>query len=129
MNTLALIVLIAGIAIRLAAILKNKSFLNSHMGKPWWEVPSELITTGIYSYVRHPGYVGGLMIVTGLAVLCTPIAVILVAFSIMAQHAFEEERMIQQSGFDYESYKAQTGMFFPKIFKRRSTSCQSTSAR
>jgi len=91
------------------------------------ENATQLISKGIYRYLRHPMY-GSLMFLTlGVYlkhpdILASIIATLcMVAFYITAM--VEEDEMIRKFGSDYEMYRKDTGMFLPDIsgnlFKKR----------
>jgi protein-S-isoprenylcysteine O-methyltransferase Ste14 len=79
----------------------------------------KLVTYGPYQLVRHPNYVG--LICMNMAYLLffrTPylvpfICVFVILWYLEARH--EEEVLMAKFGEAYESYKASTGMFFPKL--------------
>ncbi len=78
----------------------------------------DLVTTGIYSYIRNPIYSGALLVFIGaeliagsfLVILCVPI---FIGGYIQAKR---EERILErQFGKNYEKYKKNSKMFFPYI--------------
>ncbi len=81
--------------------------------------PEKVVSTGIYSHVRHPQYLGGMLSHMGMtfflsglgSLLLTPI-VILINFVIARK---EEMEMVREFGEDYEEYKRQVPMFIPKL--------------
>lgn len=95
--------------------------------KRFWskdEGEGELVTDGIYHYIRHPQYTGFLLITLGM-ILDWATLPLLVMWPILAviyyRLARMEERVMEAQFNDaYRSYKAQTGMFFPKVFHRQS---------
>ena len=78
-----------------------------------------LATTGLYTRIRHPQYVGFVAIMFGF-LLQWPTLVTLVMFPILvffyARLAkLEEKEMIRTFGKEYESYAKKTPAFIPKI--------------
>jgi len=77
----------------------------------------KIITTGVYSTVRHPQYVGGLLAHAGISfllsawysLLSTPLMVMLV-YLISRK---EEEELIREFGKQYEDYTKKVPMFIP----------------
>ncbi len=78
-----------------------------------------LVTRGIYAYIRHPQYTGFFLITLG--ILCEwatlPLIImwptLLVTYYRLARK--EEQDMEEEFGDAYRAYKAQTGMFLPKL--------------
>ena len=79
----------------------------------------KVITTGVYSVIRHPQNLGAVLAHVGISVLLsalysllfTPFLVIYVYFISWK----EEIELIKEFGKDYEEYKANVPMFIPKI--------------
>jgi protein-S-isoprenylcysteine O-methyltransferase Ste14 len=73
---------------------------------------------GLYSYIRHPQYLGLGLTGLGLSILwprfltITLWTVMLVLYYLLAKD--EERRMANQFGSEYREYMSRTGMFFPK---------------
>jgi len=79
----------------------------------------ELVTTGIYKYIRHPQYTGLLLITLGMIAEWATIPLILMwpylfhLYIKLAQK--EEEEMVSIFGEKYIKYRIHTGMFLPRI--------------
>ena len=81
------------------------------------------VARGVYKMVRHPlyasiiwmFYAGSLVYLNWAAFLATN----LVFIPLMYYRAKQEEQVLARHFKEYERYKKNTGMFFPKIFKRR----------
>lgn len=80
-----------------------------------------LISGGIYKFIRHPIYSGGLLVTYGTFLI---ISNLLFAFFFVSTlilfylQAKEEERFLMQKfGNAYDDYKKKTGMFLPKHLK------------
>ncbi|MDH4214011.1 MAG: isoprenylcysteine carboxylmethyltransferase family protein [Candidatus Thorarchaeota archaeon] len=79
--------------------------------------PARIITTGIYSHIRHPQYLGAMLshigitlIVSGFySLLVTPI-VILINWLLCWK---EEKELVREFGNDYREYQKAVPMFFP----------------
>ncbi|MFD0976007.1 methyltransferase family protein [Salinimicrobium gaetbulicola] len=79
---------------------------------------SRLITSGAFTFARHPIYSGILMIAFGLSFWLGSgyklIISLVLAGLFYAKSSYEEKRL-QERFPEYGSYKAQTGRFFPKF--------------
>ncbi len=81
----------------------------------------QIVSSKIYSIIRHPQYFGGLLAHIGISFLLsslfslifTPL-VILLNFLVAWK---EEKELIKEFGNDYEDYKEKVPMFFPKLKK------------
>lgn len=98
-------------------ILLSKGWNQVHGGK------SELVTDGVYAYVRHPQYTGLMLVIIGfliqwptlLTVLMAPI--LIGAYVHLSHH--EEKIMLQRFGQSYQDYIDRLPMFFPPLQKWR----------
>ncbi len=80
-----------------------------------------IITSGVYSIIRHPQYVGGLLAHVGVSFLLsgcyslvsTPLMIVLV-YLISKK---EEEELIKEFGNEYEYYKKRVPMLVPRLGK------------
>ncbi len=78
-----------------------------------------IVTTGIYSAVRHPQYLGGLLAHAGISfllsawysLLLTPLMIALI-YLISRK---EEEELIGEFGEEYEDYKKKVPMLMPRL--------------
>jgi len=86
-------------------------------------VPEEIITTGLYSMIRHPvnigficTFVGWYMVWSGAYSLYYLLPILIIGLVI---ETFWEERNLERvSGDRYKEYKKKVGMFFPKIRRK-----------
>ncbi len=77
-----------------------------------------IVTTGVYSIVRHPQYFGGLLAHLGVtfllsawySLLVTPLMVVLV-YLVSKK---EEEELIREFGKEYKDYAKKVPMFIPR---------------
>ena len=82
----------------------------------------KIVTSGVYSIIRHPQYVGGLLAHVGASfllsawysLLLTPLMIVLV-YVISKK---EEEELIKEFGKEYENYKKKVPMLIPRLRKQ-----------
>ena len=83
-----------------------------------------LVTTGVYSYIRHPQYVGLFLITVGFLIQWpTLITLMLWPFLIFAYYRLakrEEAEVAKQFPDEFAAYKAAVPAFFPRISNRKS---------
>ncbi|NLI07891.1 MAG: isoprenylcysteine carboxylmethyltransferase family protein [Thermotogaceae bacterium] len=95
--------------------------------KKYWskeDGTGELVTTGIYRYIRHPQYTGFLLITLGLIFEWATLPLIImwpILLTIYYKLARKEEHdMEREFGGRYLTYKSRTSMFLPlKIFSSK----------
>jgi protein-S-isoprenylcysteine O-methyltransferase Ste14 len=79
----------------------------------------QLVTTGIYSHVRHPQYLGFLLITFGMNVLWITISTLLlwpILVILYYRLAKEEDKeMEKRFGEEYQKYKRMVPMFIPRL--------------
>ena len=81
--------------------------------------PEKVITTGLYSRMRHPQYTGAILSHIGItfllssfySLLATPL-VILINYILCWK---EENELVREFGEDYENYQKSVPMFLPKV--------------
>ncbi|CAA7409341.1 unnamed protein product [Spirodela intermedia] len=118
-SNFGLLLVVIGEAIRKAAVLTaGRSF--THTIKIQREQHHQLVTHGIYRFIRHPGYCGFFLFAIGTQVmLCSPISI--VAFAVVTWRFFytripyEEFFLKQFFGFEYIQYAAQVPSGLPYI--------------
>lgn len=100
----------------------------------WWRIyraQGELVTGGIYRYLRHPQYLGLIVFAAGLIVQWPTIAGLLmfplVVLAYVRLAGREEKELEREFGEAYLSYKERTPAFLP--FLRRSTLSSYSSCR
>ncbi|RLD05457.1 MAG: isoprenylcysteine carboxylmethyltransferase family protein [Chloroflexota bacterium] len=84
------------------------------------ENTTQLVTTGIYRYIRHPLY-GSLILLGAGAFLKSPSflgagALMLLCLSAFITAKIEEEHNLDQFGGEYRVYMEKTKMFIPLLF-------------
>jgi len=79
----------------------------------------KIVTTGVYSIVRHPQYLGGLLAHVGISILLSALYS-LFSTSLMVILVYliswkEEEELIREFGKEYENYKEKVSMLIPRM--------------
>jgi len=86
-------------------------------------ITTKLITTGVYSRVRHPIYLGNNIYFMGWSLTWSATycfyLIPLIIFLNWLQAVLEEKYILEKEfGDEYREYKKNVGMFLPKIVKR-----------
>lgn len=97
--------------------------LKQFLGLSPVEKSSELITHGLYAWVRHPLYLGLILIFLGY-VLVSPTYTALIHFCCLILYLpfgiyFEEKNLIAQFGKTYLEYQQKIPMIFPRWIKKK----------
>jgi protein-S-isoprenylcysteine O-methyltransferase Ste14 len=107
--------IVAGIAVILISLFQ----LNKNLSPfPSPKENSELITTGLFSKMRHPIYSGILLLVFSFALYQNSGFKMLISFFLWILFYFKtcyEEKQLSLKFPEYKNYKINTGRFFPKI--------------
>jgi protein-S-isoprenylcysteine O-methyltransferase Ste14 len=111
----SLILSILGFIIVLVALFNLDKSLTAF---PTPKNNSELITSGLYKYVRHPIYTGILLTVFGYAFYSESISRLTISVLLLilfyAKTNYEEQKLSQKYP-EYGAYKARTGRFVPRF--------------
>ena len=80
-----------------------------------------VIRKGVFNKVRHPVYLGSILLYLGLTVTsCSIFSFIICIFIIIFYYyisKYEEKILLNKFGADYDKYMKEVPMWFPKIFK------------
>jgi len=81
--------------------------------------PKKIITTGIYSIIRHPQYFGAILAHVGISILLSSLYSLLstpliIIFNYLISWK-EEKELIKEFGKDYEDYKKNVPILIPKL--------------
>jgi protein-S-isoprenylcysteine O-methyltransferase Ste14 len=81
----------------------------------------ELVTTGIYGYIRHPQFLAGLMVLWARDLTDRGLVTTLVLSAYLIFGArIEESRLLTRMGDRYRRYCSEVPGFIPRIVPRRS---------
>jgi len=109
--------ILSGLIIRIVAIgTLKKNFSNRLRIRE----DHTLVTNGIYHWIRHPAYLGLILIVLGIPVLLSSVLGFLVMFLVVPlllhRIKLEEAMLIGQFGAKYEEYMRQTKRLIPFLY-------------
>ena len=115
---IGVVFIITGMVIRIVSILKLKQHFTYTVTKI---ENHELIETGFYKIIRHPGYLGQLIIFMGTAIafsnwLSVIAMMIPVVIGFINRIKVEERFMIKQMGEKYIDYQKRTKRLIPGIY-------------
>lgn len=113
-----LICMIVGLLIRILAVRTLGSFYTSTLKT---NENQTIVDTGMYAFIRHPGYLGNLILFFGAALAFDNVLVLLLILIILFltykyRITFEEQMLVSFFGEQYEAYKLRTKKIFPFIY-------------
>ena len=78
-----------------------------------------LVTTGLYTFTRHPLYTGGLLIIWPTPILTLNLLTLFIVLTIylVVGARFEEKRMIHAFGDQYRRYQNEVPMLIPRFHR------------
>jgi protein-S-isoprenylcysteine O-methyltransferase Ste14 len=112
------VIALIGLIIRVTSIIKLKQQFTYTVTKI---ENHELIETGLYKIIRHPGYLGQLIIFLGTSVcLSNWLSVLLMIIPVLSGYLnrikIEERFMVEQMGQKYIDYRKRTKRLIPGIY-------------
>jgi protein-S-isoprenylcysteine O-methyltransferase Ste14 len=112
------VMIIVGLIIRITAIMTLKEHFTYTVTKI---ENHELIESGLYKSIRHPGYLGQMIVIIGTSVslsnwLSILFMIIPVVFGFIYRINVEESFMIEQMGEKYADYQKRTKRLIPAIY-------------
>ena len=120
MQWLGTLILVLGFSIRLWT---RRTLKEDYQGNLQVHPDQSLITGGPYHWVRHPGYLGFIVMAAGLAVGFSSLAglfgVILLAVGFRARIQVEQQMLRHAFGQAYIAYARRTGCLLPILFHGR----------
>jgi protein-S-isoprenylcysteine O-methyltransferase Ste14 len=85
--------------------------------EPEGSEPAAMITTGLYGWVRHPLYTGGLLVIWLTPTMTLNLLTIFVILTIylVVGAKLEEQRLVHEFEDHYRAYQKQVPMLIPKL--------------
>ena len=113
-----ILIIILGLIVRIISIRTLNQYFTYSVAKA---ENHELIERGLYKFIRHPSYLGQLIIFTGISIsLSNWLSVILMLLSTLIGYMnrirVEENFMAEQMGVKYSNYQKRTKKLIPKIY-------------
>ena len=113
---MALVVI--GFVIRIHSILTLKQYFTYSVAKVEGH---RIVETGLYKFIRHPGYLGQMIIFIGISMsisnwLSILVMMIPVTLGYLYRINVEERFMLERLGEDYLNYQERTKRIIPKIY-------------
>ena len=110
------------IILGLTLIIAFYLFKSGHVVVSGDQRPTEVISTGAFRYVRHPLYLGSILIYFGLTVataslFCLALLIVIVLFYNYIA-GYEEKLLELKMGQTYVVYRESTGKWLPRSGKR-----------
>ena len=105
-----------------ALVIAFLLFKSGHEAVIGEQRPIRILASGAFAYVRHPLYLGSILVYFGLSVstaslFCLALLVVIVLFyNYIAD--YEEKLMEAKFGQDYIAYRLNTGRWFPRFGKK-----------
>ncbi len=117
LSWIGLTIFALGIALQSAAMWQLRSFYTVRLGV---QKDQKLVTTGMYSRIRHPGYFSYLLSIAGIALslssLATLIFIIPIILFLTSRIASEEKMLISEFGDSYREYMLKTRRLIPFLY-------------
>jgi protein-S-isoprenylcysteine O-methyltransferase Ste14 len=115
---IGVVLIVIGLVIRIQSIWTLKQYFTYSVAKI---ENHKLIETGLYKSIRHPGYLGQLIIFIGISTLLSNwlsivFMIIPIAIGYIYRIKIEERFMIEQIGENYLNYKNRTKRLIPMIY-------------
>jgi len=115
---IGLFISITGLIIRIISIKTLKQYFTYSVTQV---ENHKLIEKGLYKNIRHPGYLGQMLIFTGISIsLSNWISIIIMLVSILIGYInrinIEEKFMQEQMGTKYYEYQKRTKRLLPKLY-------------
>jgi protein-S-isoprenylcysteine O-methyltransferase Ste14 len=109
---------VIGLIIRIHSKLTLKQYFTYSVAKV---ENQKIIETGLYKFIRHPGYLGQLIIFIGISTsLSNWLSVLVMMIPIILGYLYrikvEEKFMLEQLGEDYLNYQERTKRLIPMIY-------------
>jgi protein-S-isoprenylcysteine O-methyltransferase Ste14 len=115
---IGMVLFAAGLLIRLLSIATLKQYFTYAISKTETQ---KIIDTGFYQYIRHPGYLGQLLIFLGISIsISNWVSILAMMIPVGLGFAYrikvEEKFMVDQFGNNYLDYRERTKKIIPFIY-------------
>jgi protein-S-isoprenylcysteine O-methyltransferase Ste14 len=109
---------VIGLSIRIFSLRKLNQYFTYSVAKV---ENHKIITSGLYKFIRHPGYLGQLIIFVGISTaisngLSILLMMIPITFGYLYRIKVEEKFMAEELGEDYKNYQEHTKRLIPMLY-------------
>ncbi len=109
---------VIGLMIRMHSLLTLKQYFTYSVVKV---ENHKIIETGLYKFIRHPGYLGQLIIFIGISIsISNWLSILLMMIPVTVGYLYrikvEERFMTEQFGEDYKKYQERTKRIIPMLY-------------
>jgi protein-S-isoprenylcysteine O-methyltransferase Ste14 len=115
---IGLVMFVAGVVIRFVAMATLK---RNFSGALRIRADHTLVKSGIYKRVRHPAYLGAILLFTGIPVMVSSLfgflVMLLLVPYLLHRIKLEESMMIERFGKEYEDYMRSSKRLVPFVFR------------
>jgi len=107
-----------GLTVRVHSILTLRQFFTYSVAKV---ENQKIIESGLYKFIRHPGYLGQLIIFLGISIsLSNWLSILFMIIPVMVGYLYriqvEERFMLEEMGENYLDYQSRTKRIIPLIY-------------
>jgi protein-S-isoprenylcysteine O-methyltransferase Ste14 len=116
--TIGMALFVFGLLIRIHALRTLRQYFTYSVAKV---ENHQIVETGLYKFIRHPGYLGQLIIFLGISTsisnwLSILVMMIPVTLGYLYRIKVEESFMLEQLGEVYLNYRARTKRIIPRVY-------------
>lgn len=112
-----IILFASGIIIQSVAMWQLKGFYTVRIGT---QPEQKLVTSGVYRFIRHPGYLSYILTIIGIGLslssILTLVFVIFIVLFAVLRIKGEEEMLSKEFGDEYQTYMKKTKKIIPFIY-------------
>lgn len=117
-NILGLILMAGGVSLRVAAVLTLGRFYTRTLKKT---EEHALVSSGVYRYIRHPGYLGNILLFIGAglaldSIIVFAVIMLLTLGAYLYRIQIEERMLAEIFGQEYKSYCTHTKRLLPFLY-------------
>ena len=109
---IGILFILVGFCIRLIAIRTLGKDFTFNL-----KIPSKIVTTGLYKYIRHPSYLGSLLMILGTSLINPVFGIMTIAYAVFVERMSKEDYLLLQKP-EYQNYYRCTGAITPKIRRK-----------
>lgn len=112
-----IILFVSGIIIQSIAMWQLKGFYTVRIGI---QPEQKLVTSGLYRFIRHPGYLSYIITIIGIGLslssILTLLFVVFIILFLVLRIKGEEEMLLKEFGDEYKAYMKRTKKIIPFIY-------------